>query len=135
MKWSNDNYDDGGADGPKCPLDQKGLLSAWENSRGCPPAEAQAYRLAAVFCQLMGRLFPISKSEWDESSLDAIFEIGISELRRWPALAGILRLDELPDKAASVRTSYNRARARIDRPRADRPGVPAHDAGSQHWKV
>ena len=135
MKWSRDTARSHNS--PAFPLNEEFLTGVWWTSSGCTLAEARAYRIAAVFCQLVGKEFRISKSDWDREcnllpteaepqsarrSLDRIFELGIAYVKHWPKLAEILEADELPDEPASVRMAYGRAIERIDKPRRTRRG-------------
>ena len=88
MKWFIENC--GGDDGPAAALDESRLIKIWEASKGCSYVEAVAYRVIAVFCQLLGKSFPIAKREWGEvlpsgehqrATLDGIFERGLAAFR------------------------------------------------------
>jgi hypothetical protein len=77
--------------------------------------------------------FPIDKAEWGLSSLDSIFDAGITELNRWKGLVKLLQLDDLP-APASVRTAYGRATDKISGTARIPRAVSPQDAGQQHWK-
>ena len=147
MFWLKEHYGD--PDGPRFLLDEKRLTDVWEESSVCPLSQSRSYRLAAVFCQLMGKSFRIDKSEWDyecgllitesrrqsaRRSLERILTLGIRYIKRWSSLTKLLHADELPDEVGSVRISYSRTIEKINGAGPRRSIVSQHDVGKRQSK-
>ena len=124
MKWFIENC--GGDDGPAAALDESRLIEIWEASKGCSYVEAVAYRVTAVFCQLLGKSFPIAtragevlpSGEHQRATLDGIFERGLAAFEKWSALGKILHVHDLPKSPDSVRVAYSRGRAEVAKQRS-----------------